>query len=192
MGTPPADKDLAAEATRARPLQHRTNPPASTAQTNIPLQVLPYISSSRRLLIPTMSPTYSTRTHHKRSRRQINTEVQAHLMVKARNSFLEQALLKTTTARRSAWPVQTHLVHHRMDSSIRRRMRHMLNSISRLVNLPIMPTTISTVTTSRHKILRFLEAISTTPNKAPTIHNTHRSPAHRPMNRPRQPTASKA
>lgn len=103
MGTPLVDKDLAAEATRARPLQHHTNPPVSTARTNIPLQARS-ISSSRRVLISTVSPAYSIRIHHKRSRHQTNTEVPARLMVRARNRFLEQAvaMLKTTTARRSA------------------------------------------------------------------------------------------
>ncbi len=188
MVTHPADMDLAAEATQARPLQHHTNPPASTAQTNLPLQAYS-ISCSHRLLIPTVSLAYSIWARSNRCRLQTNTEVQACHMVRAHKRTLEQAIamLLTTTHRREAWLVQPRLEHRRMDSSIRHHMKHMLNSINRLVNLPF--TTVSTITSSPHKIHKYLEATSTAPNKVATIHKNHPSPAHRPVNPPHLPMA---
>lgn len=164
--TRPADRDLAVEATQARPLQHHTNPLASIAQVNLSLQAY---NISRKHPTPTVPLTYSTRAHRQRSRRLINTEVQARLMVRARKRFLEQviAMLKITTRPRSAWPVQTRPEHRPMGSSL------------------------STATTSRHKILMFPGATSTVPSKAATIHKTHLFPAHQPVNPPRQPMVTK-
>lgn len=163
--TPPVDRDLAAEATQARPLRHPTSL-ASMAQVNLPLQAY---NISRKQLTPTVPLAYSIRAHRQRCKRQVNTEVQARLMVRARKRIPEQviAMLKITTHPRSAWPVPTCPAHRHMGSSL------------------------STATTSRHKILMFPGATSTVPSKAAIIHKTHLSPAHQPVNPPRRPTVTK-